>query len=35
MQTLFKSISDFLNEPYSLSQEQIDFYKKNRFIKLN
>ena len=34
MQTLSKSISDFLNEPYSLSQEQIDFYQKNRFIKL-
>ena len=34
MQTLSKSISDFLNESYSLSQEQIDFYQKNRFIKL-
>jgi len=34
MQTPSKSISEFLNEPYSLSQEQIDFYKKNRFIKL-
>ena len=34
MQTPSKSISEFLNEPYSLSQEQIDFYQKNRFIKL-
>lgn len=34
MQTLSKSISEFLNEPYSLSQEQISFYQKNRFIKL-
>ena len=34
MQTLSKSISEFLNKPYSLSQEQIDFYQKNRFIKL-
>ena len=34
MQTPSKSISEFLNEPFSLSQEQIDFYQKNRFIKL-
>jgi ectoine hydroxylase-related dioxygenase (phytanoyl-CoA dioxygenase family) len=34
MQTPSKSITIFLNEPYSLSQEQIDFYQKNRFIKL-
>ena len=34
MQTPSKSITNFLNEPYSLSQEQIDFYQKNRFIKL-
>lgn len=34
MQTLSKSIADFLNEPYSLSQEQINFYQNNRYIKL-
>ena len=34
MQTLPKSISEFLETPYSLSQEQIDFYQKNRYIKL-
>jgi ectoine hydroxylase-related dioxygenase (phytanoyl-CoA dioxygenase family) len=34
MPTITKSISDFLNEPYSLNQEQINFYQKNRFIKL-
>jgi ectoine hydroxylase-related dioxygenase (phytanoyl-CoA dioxygenase family) len=34
MQAPSKSISEFLNEPFSLSQEQIDFYQKNRFIKL-
>jgi ectoine hydroxylase-related dioxygenase (phytanoyl-CoA dioxygenase family) len=28
------SIHSFLQEPYSLSQEQIDFYDQNRFIKL-
>ncbi|MFY8107334.1 MAG: phytanoyl-CoA dioxygenase family protein [Bacteroidia bacterium] len=28
------AISDFLNEPYSLNEEQISFYQKNRFIKL-
>jgi ectoine hydroxylase-related dioxygenase (phytanoyl-CoA dioxygenase family) len=34
METLPKSISEFLNGTYSLSQVQIDFYQKNRFIKL-
>jgi ectoine hydroxylase-related dioxygenase (phytanoyl-CoA dioxygenase family) len=34
MKTLSKSILEFLNEPYSLNQQQIDFYQKNRFIKL-
>jgi ectoine hydroxylase-related dioxygenase (phytanoyl-CoA dioxygenase family) len=34
MQTLSKSIIEFLNTPYSLKQEQVDFYQKNRFIKL-
>ena len=34
MQTLSKSISEFLNKPYSLTSEQIDFYQKNRYIKL-
>ncbi|WP_396175797.1 phytanoyl-CoA dioxygenase family protein [Flavobacterium sp.] len=34
METLPKSINEFLNKPYSLTQEQIDFYRKNRFIKL-
>jgi ectoine hydroxylase-related dioxygenase (phytanoyl-CoA dioxygenase family) len=29
-----QSISEFLNEPYSLTSEQIDFYQKNRYIKL-
>lgn len=28
------SIQSFLQEPYTLSQEQIDFYNQNRFIKL-
>jgi ectoine hydroxylase-related dioxygenase (phytanoyl-CoA dioxygenase family) len=28
------SIQEHLNDPYSLSQDQIDFYQKNRFIKL-
>ena len=28
------SIQSFLQEPYALSQEQIDFYNQNRFIKL-
>jgi hypothetical protein len=34
MQSLPKSIIEFLEKPYVLSQEQIDFYQKNRFIKL-
>ena len=34
METLPKSISEFLNGTYSLNQVQIDFYQKNRFIKL-
>ena len=34
MQTLSKSILDFLNKPYSLTSEQIEFYQKNRYIKL-
>ena len=25
---------ELLNKPYSLTQEQIDFFKNNRFIKL-
>ena len=29
-----QSISEFLNEPYSLTSEQINFYQKNRYIKL-
>jgi ectoine hydroxylase-related dioxygenase (phytanoyl-CoA dioxygenase family) len=28
------SVQSFLREPYSLSQEQIDFYDQNRYIKL-
>lgn len=34
MQTLPKSIRDFLDEPYLLSQKQIDFYQTYRYIKL-
>lgn len=34
MLTLPNSITQFLDEPYMLTQEQIDFYQKNRFIKL-
>lgn len=34
MQPLLKSITEFLEQPYPLSQEQISFYQKNRFIKL-
>ena len=33
-QNIPNSIQEHLNDPYSLSQEQIDFYQKNRFIKL-
>jgi ectoine hydroxylase-related dioxygenase (phytanoyl-CoA dioxygenase family) len=34
MQHTPSSILDFLKTPYELSQEQVDFYQKNRFIKL-
>lgn len=34
MQTTPKSITEFLDKPYYLTQEQIDFYQKNRYIKL-
>jgi len=33
-QNIPNSIQEHLNNPYSLSQDQIDFYQKNRFIKL-
>lgn len=34
MHTLPHSIAEFLDTPYLLEQEHIDFYQKNRFIKL-
>lgn len=34
MHTLPLSIAEFLDTPYLLAQEHIDFYQKNRFIKL-
>lgn len=34
MQTIPNSIKEYLDTPYSLNQDQIDFYQKNRFIKL-
>lgn len=34
MQTIPNSIKKYLDTPYSLNQDQIDFYQKNRFIKL-
>ncbi len=34
MQTIPNSIKEYLDTPYSLNQDQIDFYKKNLFIKL-
>jgi ectoine hydroxylase-related dioxygenase (phytanoyl-CoA dioxygenase family) len=34
MQTIPNSIKEYLDTPYSLKQDQIDFYQKNRFIKL-
>lgn len=34
MQHLPTSIATELNQPYTLSQTQLDFYEKNRFIKL-
>jgi len=34
MQHLPNAIKEFLSSPYTLSADQIDFYQKNRFIKL-
>ncbi len=34
MQTIPKPIADFLDKPYELTREQIEFYQANRFIKL-
>ncbi|MFY8187694.1 MAG: hypothetical protein ACOVLC_07020, partial [Flavobacterium sp.] len=34
MQTVPKSITEFLETPFALTQQEIDFYQKNRFIKL-
>lgn len=34
MLALPTSIAEVLEEPYSITQEQIDFYQKNRYIKL-
>jgi len=34
MKTIPTSISDFLQQPYPLSQEQVMFYDKHRYIKL-
>jgi len=34
MSILPNTIAEFLNQPYSLNQDQINFYQKNRFIKL-
>jgi ectoine hydroxylase-related dioxygenase (phytanoyl-CoA dioxygenase family) len=34
MNTIPTSIQRFLDEPYALTQEQIEFYDQNRFIKL-
>jgi ectoine hydroxylase-related dioxygenase (phytanoyl-CoA dioxygenase family) len=34
MQAISRSISDFLDTPYLLTQDQLDFYQKNQFIKL-
>jgi hypothetical protein len=34
MQAISPSISDFLDTPYLLTQDQLDFYQKNQFIKL-
>jgi ectoine hydroxylase-related dioxygenase (phytanoyl-CoA dioxygenase family) len=34
MQTIPNSIKEYLDTPYSINQDQIDFYQKNRFIKL-
>lgn len=35
MQAISRSISDFLDTPYLLTQDQLEFYQKNQFIKLN
>jgi ectoine hydroxylase-related dioxygenase (phytanoyl-CoA dioxygenase family) len=34
MQAISRSISDFLDTPYLLTQDQLKFYQKNQFIKL-
>ncbi len=34
MNTTPKPVQEFLDQPYELTKEQIDFYQKNRFIKL-
>lgn len=34
MQTVPKSITEFLETPFALTQQEIDFYQRNRFIKL-
>lgn len=34
MQSIPSSITAFLKQPFELSKEQIDFYQKNRYIKL-
>jgi ectoine hydroxylase-related dioxygenase (phytanoyl-CoA dioxygenase family) len=34
MSLLSSSIRDFLRQPYDLTQDQVDFYQQNRFIKL-
>jgi len=34
MLTIPSSILSFLEQPYSLTKEQVDFYQRNRFIKL-
>jgi ectoine hydroxylase-related dioxygenase (phytanoyl-CoA dioxygenase family) len=34
MQAISRSISDFLDTPYLLTNDQIEFYQKNQFIKL-
>ena len=34
MQTVPSSLRQFLNEPYILTKEQLDFYDRNRYIKL-
>lgn len=34
MQSITRSITDFLDTPYLLTNDQIEFYQKNQFIKL-